>query len=191
MSEQANTTSTSSSTTSVPSPTKRSSVYRPLTSPKRRQTRSTASLATRTNTPTSPAVNTRQMRTDRLGTLVSELTAALDASPTWESFVSSFRGRSYLSPELEQVDHPAIKLLCEWRETGVPVRTESEPWTAKTLDALVERGWLPSLRHGAFHLPPRRDVRVHREQVLDCPAVRPGASHSSPATFPGSRQRRT
>jgi len=123
-------TTRAASTPNISSP-KRNSVYQPLTPSKRRQTGSTASLATRTNPPTSPAVNTRQLRTDRLGTLVSELTAALDASPSWEDFVTTFRGRSYLSPELEEVDHPATELLREWREQGVPVHTTSEPWNAE------------------------------------------------------------
>jgi len=71
---------------------------------------------------------------------VRKLTAELDASPSWEDFVTRFRGRSYLAPALEEVDHPAIPMLLEWRDHGVPVNTTSEPWTAKELDSYVERG---------------------------------------------------
>jgi hypothetical protein len=85
-------------------------------------------------------VNTAQLRTDRLGTLVRELTLALENAPSWEDFVTSFRGRSYLSPELEDADNPAAKLLRDWRDHGVPVNTTSEPWTAEDLDSLVNRG---------------------------------------------------
>ena len=85
-------------------------------------------------------MNTAQLRTDRLGTLVRELTIALDSATSWEDFVNTFRGRSYLSPELEQVNHPAAALLREWRDHGVPVNTTSKPWTAEELDSFVDRG---------------------------------------------------
>jgi hypothetical protein len=97
-------------------------------------------LASRTKPPSSPAVNTAQLQTDRLGTLVHKLTLALENAPSWEDFVTTFRGRSYLSPELEDVNHPAAILLRNWRDQGVPVHTTSEPWTAKDLDSLVDRG---------------------------------------------------
>ena len=107
---------------------------------KRQATLAAASLASSSKHTTSPAVNTLQLRQDRLGTLVTELTSALEASSSWEEFVSSFRGRSYLAPELDEVDHPASHLLRQWRDHGVPALTTSEPWTAKKLDSCVERG---------------------------------------------------
>jgi hypothetical protein len=85
-------------------------------------------------------VNTAQLRTNRLGTLVRKLTLDLENAPSWEDFVTTFRGRSYLSPELEDVNHPTAELLCNWRDQGVPVNTTSKPWTAKDLDSLVNRG---------------------------------------------------
>lgn len=122
----------------------KASVYRkpvlPESPAKRRATLSAAPLASSTKLPTSTAVNTRQLRNDRLGTLVRQLDSDLDASASWEGFVSSFRGRSYLAPELEGVDHPAADLLRLWREHGVPANTTSEPWTDQELDSCVERG---------------------------------------------------
>ena len=47
------------------------------------------------------------MRNDRLGTLVRELCTAFDKAGSWESFVKDFRGPSYLSDELDDIDHPA------------------------------------------------------------------------------------
>jgi hypothetical protein len=72
--------------------------------------------------------------------LVRKLTLALKNAPSWEDFVTTFRGRSYLSLKLKDVNHPAAKLLRNWRDHGVPVNTTSEPWTAEDLDSLVERG---------------------------------------------------
>lgn len=54
--------------------------------------------------PTSQPVNTLQLRNDRLlGTLVAELVRSYERAESWDAFVNEFRGRSYLSPELEQV----------------------------------------------------------------------------------------
>ena len=51
--------------------------------------------------------NPFSLRSDHLGTLVRELVRDLRAAASWEDFVHEYRGRSYLSPELEQLDHPA------------------------------------------------------------------------------------
>jgi hypothetical protein len=64
----------------------------------------------------------------------------LDAASSWEEFVTQFQGRSYLSPDLDNVNHPAAELLREWRDKGAPFNTTSKPWTAEELDSFVERG---------------------------------------------------
>ena len=51
--------------------------------------------------------------------LVRKLCYTLLASTSWETFVNEFRGPSYLSPELDNVDHPAATLLRMWRDEGV------------------------------------------------------------------------
>jgi hypothetical protein len=80
------------------------------------------------------------VRQDCLDTLVRSLTSEFKAATSWEEFVTSFRGKSYLSPNLEHLDHPAGPLLCNWRDHGVPAQTSSEPWPVTTRDAYVERG---------------------------------------------------
>lgn len=87
-----------------------------------------------------PVTSTRKLLNDRLGTLVRELSASYENASSWEALVASFRGPSYLSPELELVDHPAIELLRQWRDQGVPAESTSENWTRKELDRCIERG---------------------------------------------------
>ena len=88
----------------------------------------------------SQPIDTRQIRNDRLGTLVSQLCKSLSEASSWETFVDEFRGPSYLSSRLDALDHPAAPLLQRWRDEGVPAKTMSEPWTREQLDACVERG---------------------------------------------------
>jgi hypothetical protein len=74
-----------------------------------------------------------------------------DAAQSWEAFVSDFRGRSYLAPDLERLPHPAAKLLSEWRDHGVPALTSSPPWSTETKQACVERGCHRSaIEHATF-----------------------------------------
>jgi hypothetical protein len=74
-----------------------------------------------------------------------------DAAQSWEAFVSDFRGRSYLAPDLERLPHPAAKLLSEWRDHGVPALTSSPPWSTETKQACVERGCHRSaVEHATF-----------------------------------------
>ena len=85
-------------------------------------------------------VNPCELRADRLGTLVSSLVKELRSAESWEDFVLSFRGRSYLADSLDHVDHPAAGLLRQWRDHGVPAKTSAEPWSDATKDSCVERG---------------------------------------------------
>ena len=59
------------------------------------------------------------------------------SAESWEKFISDFRGPSYLSPELEDLDHPATPLLAHWRDNGVPVESSSEPWTLEQKDQCI------------------------------------------------------
>ena len=61
-------------------------------------------------------------------------------SPSWEEFVGSFRGPSYLSPLVDELDHPAASPLSKWRDEGVPVQTTIESWTAEQKDEGIARG---------------------------------------------------
>ena len=101
--------------------------------------------------PSSPAINTLNIRNDRLGTLVRSLASAFASSASWESFIQEYRGPSYLSSELDQVDHPAAALLRRWRDEGVPVHTSSPPWTLAQKDACIQRGCHKSAKdHSSF-----------------------------------------
>ena len=113
-------------TATLASPTKRKASLDPV-----RKSRSKTS---------SQPVNTKQLRNDRLGTLVRKLCSAFDKADSWDTFVKDFRGPSYLSENLEDADHPAIDLLRQWRDRGVPVNTESEPWSYEQKDSCIQRG---------------------------------------------------
>ena len=88
---------------------------------------------------------------DRLGMLTRELVRGFESAQSWDTFVSEFRSRSYLAPELENLPHPAIKLLREWRDNGVPALTSSPPWSPETKQACIEHGCHRSaVEHAAF-----------------------------------------
>ena len=138
------------STTSTMSPAKRPAQNAAIRPQGKRPTRSTNRRGSHKSTSTTP-INTRQIRNDRLGTLVSELTAALDKATSWEDFVTTFRGRSYLSPDVSDIDHPARDLLAQWKDHGVPVNTSLQPWTTEQKDESIQRGCHPSANeHSEF-----------------------------------------
>ena len=85
-------------------------------------------------------VDTNQLHNDRLGTLVRDLVSKFANAPSWEEFVTDFRGSSYLSAELDNVGHPAAPVLRRWRDHGVPVHTTSPPWTAEQKEECIRRG---------------------------------------------------
>jgi hypothetical protein len=96
-------------------------------------------------------VNTLNMRNDRLGKLVQNLSSEFASAASWEDFVTQFRGRSYLSPDLQDLDHPAAELLRQWRDEGVPVNSTSPPWTDDQKDLCIRRGCHQSAtQHSAF-----------------------------------------
>ncbi len=88
----------------------------------------------------STGTDTFKLRNDRLGTLVRDLCDAYRKAPSWETFVHEFRGRSYLSPEIDDIDHPASELLRNWRDNGIPAYTESPAWTTEQKDECIRRG---------------------------------------------------
>jgi hypothetical protein len=70
----------------------------------------------------------------------SSVVRSFASAKSWSSFIAEFRGRSYLSPGLDSVDHPAADLLRLWRDEGVPALTSSPPWCGDLKDTLIERG---------------------------------------------------
>ena len=69
-----------------------------------------------------------------------KLSQQFAANASWESFVHDFRGRSYLSPTVETIDHPATQLLRRWRDKRVPASTTNPAWTLDQKDHCVQRG---------------------------------------------------
>ena len=90
--------------------------------------------------PSSTRFDTRSLRNDRLGTLVSELCSKYEQAESWESFVDEFRGPSYLSSEIDDLPHPAAPLLRQWRDEGIPARSSGPRWTVEQRDDCVQRG---------------------------------------------------
>ena len=119
---------------------KRQSVLVPATEPSHGRSATPASLPSDSTKHTKTTTNTHTFYNDRLGTLVQGLCKDYLESGSWEEFVNNFRGRSYLSPDLEKVDHPAIDLLKLWRDEGVPAETTSETWSRDQLDKCIQRG---------------------------------------------------
>ena len=111
-------------------------------------------LASSTSKASSRKIDTKSLRSDRLGTCVRELTAAFKNCKSWEEFVTTFRGRSYLAEDLQDLPHPAAPILQMWHDKGVPVLSSALPWTMEQKDAAVERGCHPSAN---VHAPFVRD----------------------------------
>ena len=123
-------TSIDSNSTSLTSASKSSRTKRP----------SPTSQGQASSKKSSLTYSTSQIRNDRLGTLVRQLCEQFTSAESWESFVSTFRGPSYLSTELDDLDHPAAALLRQWRDEGVPANSRSEPWTAEQKDECINHG---------------------------------------------------
>ena len=112
---------------------------------------------------------------------------------SWEEFVGSFRGPSYLSSLVDELDHPAASLLSKWRDEGVLVQTTVESWTAEQKDEGIARGCHHSAdEHADF---PREEMAdnienkfwtvLPHEQVRDLPQLM-----LSPAAIKEERERR-
>ena len=113
----------------------------PTTPTARNKARPTPSgLPSTSVSPSSLAVDTLKLRSDRLGTLVRKLASAYLNAESWETFVEDFRGRSYLAAELDDIDHPAAELLRLWRDEGVPSVSDSPPWSDEMKDYCIQRG---------------------------------------------------
>ena len=131
---------------SLPSTSLRSSVGSPD-----RRSRAPFLLAAAEQRRLRPNINTLELRSDCLGTLVRSLSRKFSSSRLWDSFVTGHRGRSYLSSGLEGIDHPAIPLLRLWRDHGVPVLTSNLPWSTETKDLCIQRGCHQSaVQHNQF-----------------------------------------
>ena len=81
-------------------------------SPKRKTTPGAAASVPRPPKRTTHSLSSTspfKLRNDRLGTLTHELVRDFESAQSWDEFVSDFRGRSYLAPDLEHLPHPASR----------------------------------------------------------------------------------
>ena len=69
-----------------------------------------------------------------------QLCEQFTSAESWEAFVSNFRGPSYLSQDLDDLDHDAAALLRQWRDEGVPAVSSADPWTLEQKDECIRRG---------------------------------------------------
>eukprot|EP00985_Skeletonema_marinoi_P002332 scaffold977_cov149-Skeletonema_marinoi.AAC.1 len=57
----------------------------------------------------------------------------------WRSFVKHRRGRGDFS-SLDNVNHPARRLLMNLKHRGAPVKFTTPPWTTEQIDKAIRRG---------------------------------------------------
>ena len=69
--------------------------------------------------------------------------------------MTNYQGRSYLSPEVGDIDHLAAPLLHTWMAEGLPVHASDKPWTLQQKDERLQHGChLSATEHKDF---PMRD----------------------------------
>ena len=138
----------------------------------------------------SVVADTQAIRNDRLGTLVKGLCSAYAEAPSWEEFVTKLLP----GPVLPLPESTGSRPSCHPPATRVARPRGPCPDHILGVDAgakeRVHPSWLPQIRYRAFRLPPRGVLRVHRKQVLDSPALRPGQGRAGPSTLGRCRQRR-
>jgi hypothetical protein len=54
------------------------------------------------------------------------------------------RGKSYLAPDIDRIQHSARGLLQNFRDKGVFVPMDDPPWTSETINQCAHRGPHPS-----------------------------------------------
>ena len=88
---------------------------------------------------------------DRLGTLVTSLSNKLARASSWREFVNGVRGKSYLAPSIDTIQHSARTYLQQLRDHGTPVQLDDPPWDTTQISDSAARGAHPSaLVHREF-----------------------------------------
>ena len=87
---------------------------------------------------------TANLQQDRLGKLVASLSKSLSNAPSWEDFIKTHWGKSYLAPDINNIHHSTRGLLQNFRDKGVFVPMDDPPWTSETIDQCAQRGPHPS-----------------------------------------------
>ena len=75
---------------------------------------------------------------EELGELIMRDVELL-SSVGWRSFVKHRRGRGDFS-SLDNVNHPARRLLMNLKHRGAPVKFTTPPWTTEQIDKAIRRG---------------------------------------------------
>lgn len=85
-----------------------------------------------------PAVAVEQPVPQELGELIRQDVELL-SRVGWRSFVKLKRGQGDFA-SLDNVDHPARRLLLHYKHRGAPVKFSSAPWTRTQVNDAVKRG---------------------------------------------------
>ena len=81
---------------------------------------------------------------DHLGKLVMSLSKKLSTATSWEDFIKTHWGKSYLAPDINDIQHSARGLLQNFQDQGISVPMDDPPWASDTIDQCAQRGPLPS-----------------------------------------------
>ena len=108
----------------------------------------------------SPSVPKRQrlaapappVPSDRLGKSIDIATRFFLSSPSWSAFIATQRGPPEIAPSVQYLPHPAAQLLHRIRKTGVPVLTQTPPWTPQQILDASLRGSHQSAKHNIVSL---------------------------------------
>ena len=87
---------------------------------------------------------TSQLYQDCLGKLVASLSDKLSTTSSWEDFIKTHWGKSYLALDIDSIHHTTQGLLQNFQDKGVFVPMDDPPWTSETIDQCAERGPHPS-----------------------------------------------
>ena len=71
---------------------------------------------------------------DHRGKLVASLSENLSTASSWEDFIKTHQGKSYLAPDIDHIQHSTRGLLQSFRDKGVLVPMDNPPWTSQTID---------------------------------------------------------
>ena len=87
---------------------------------------------------------TSDLYQDHLGKLVASLSQKLSTALLWEDFIKTHWGKSYLAPDINDIQHSAQGLLQNFQDQGVFMPMDDPPWTSDTINQCAQRGPHPS-----------------------------------------------
>ena len=72
------------------------------------------------------------------------LSAHLASTSSWKDFTNEHHGKSYLSPDLENISHSARDYLRSLHDRDIRVPMNDPPWSTETIMKCAEQGPHPS-----------------------------------------------